>query len=152
MDANTLNVTTTNQSTGIQVSQLVKQFERPGDKALLVINNVSFTVEPGELVAIVGPSGCGKSTLLEILSGAESKTSGTITFNPPANFRTATIEQAPALLPWRTAFQNACLGAEVRGPFNDVVVERVGELFAEYGLKGFENHYPSELSGGMQQR
>jgi NitT/TauT family transport system ATP-binding protein len=117
-----------------------------------VINTISFNVEQGSLLAIVGPSGCGKTTLLRILSGNEKETSGKITYNPDRMLRTATIEQFSALLPWRTAFQNACLGAEVRGRLNDVVARRVRELFAEFGLGGFESQLPSELSGGMQQR
>lgn len=136
----------------VQISKLYKQFDRPSGRPLPVINNISFAVEQGYLLAIVGPSGCGKTTLLRILAGHEDKTSGDITYNQERMLRTATIEQSSALLPWRTAFQNACLGAEVRGRLNDVVVQRVGELFSEFGLGGFENQFPSELSGGMQQR
>jgi NitT/TauT family transport system ATP-binding protein len=136
----------------MQVTKLVKQFDRAGAGPLTAINGLSFAVEQGSLLAIVGPSGCGKTTLLRILAGNEKQSSGEITYNAERMRRTATIEQASALLPWRTAFQNACLGAEVRGRLNDVVAKRIGELFVDFGLGGFEDQFPSELSGGMQQR
>jgi NitT/TauT family transport system ATP-binding protein len=152
MAANTANVINGSEPADIRVSNLCKRFDRPSGEPLSVINNLSFSVEQGSLLAIVGPSGCGKSTLLRILSGSEKKTSGEIVYNESRKLRTATIEQAPALLPWRTAFQNACLGAEVRGHLNAVVAKRVQEQFSDFGLGGSEDQFPSQLSGGMQQR
>ena len=148
----TANVTNPSPPADIQISNLYKQFDRVGGPPLAVINNISFAVERGALLVIVGPSGCGKTTLLRILAGHEEKTSGDITYDDERKLKTATIEQSPALLPWRTAFQNACLGAEIRGRLNDVVSQRVRELFSEFGLGGSEHQFPSQLSGGMQQR
>jgi NitT/TauT family transport system ATP-binding protein len=136
----------------VRVTNLYKQFDRPGKEPVHVIQNLSFTVERGDLLVIVGPSGCGKSTLLRILAGRDASTSGRVEYDAMRKLRTATIEQAPALLPWRTAFQNACLGAEVRKKLNTTITDRVAEMFAEFELKGFEKHFPVALSGGMQQR
>jgi len=145
-------VTRPNSPVDIQVSRLSKQFDKPNGDSLAVIKDISFTIERGALVAIVGPSGCGKTTLLRILAGAEAETSGKVIYDQDRIRKTATIEQAAALLPWRTAFQNACLGAEVRGRLNEVVTRRVGDLFKEFGLGEFKDSFPSTLSGGMQQR
>ena len=125
---------------------------------LSVIKNISFTVRRGALVAVIGPSGCGKSTLLRILAKlvddlADSLLiSGRVERNPKRALRSAIIEQAPALFPWRTALQNVCVGAEIRGGLKDGICERIRDSFKEYKLSGFENSFPSELSGGMQQR
>jgi len=150
-------------SPDIVIKRLRKSYSSNG-RRLNVIQELTFTVGEGELVAIIGPSGCGKSTLLRILSGAEKEDSAEIFFvNPERRASAASIEQLPALFPWRTAFQNAHLGTEIRKarphpsdpthvPDDALLKKKITDDFALFGLKGFENSYPNELSGGMQQR
>jgi NitT/TauT family transport system ATP-binding protein len=141
------------KSVELSASSLCKEYPQPGKAPLRVIDNLTFDVERGKLLAIVGPSGCGKSTLLRILSGGEQPTTGKVQWtDEKRRDQTASIEQSPSLLPWRTALQNASLGPELRGKFNDVVITRITDAFREFGLGGFENTYPEQLSGGMQQR
>jgi NitT/TauT family transport system ATP-binding protein len=146
----------------VDVRDLRKQFLFKG-KTQEVIDGLTFSVERGSLVAIIGPSGCGKSTLLRILSGAESKSSGTFDIVGDRAAHSASIEQSPALFPWRTALQNAHIGAEIRKArlrracpdttVDDAAVrKRIRESFESFDLQGFENHFPDQLSGGMAQR
>lgn len=146
----------------IEVSHLCKEFNVPGGP-LAVIDDVSFAVPSGAIMAVVGPSGCGKSTLLRILADAESKTSGEVTINREGERARASIEQSPALFPWRTAFQNAHIGTEVmiarlrdirpnERPDLVALRRKIVDDFALFELKGFEDTFPEGLSGGMQQR
>lgn len=119
---------------------------------LPVLDGLSLSFSKGRLYAILGPSGCGKSTLLRVLAGADKYKGDAVERNHSLLERTAFIEQDTALLPWRTAFQNACLGAELRGELNDTTVQKIRDDFDLFSLRGFEDHYPDQLSGGMQQR
>lgn len=117
----------------------------------MAIENVEFTVYPHEFISIVGPSGCGKSTLLSILSGLDQKSDGTITFqqqNPKIGY----MLQKDSLFPWRTIFENCCIGLELNHNLNDETKERVNRLLKTYGLIEFKDKYPDSLSGGMRQR
>jgi len=128
-------------------------FDNNESGLLHVIDGLSLTFEKGKLYALVGPSGCGKSTLLSILAGADKYRSASVKWHEPNRpLLTAFIEQDIALLPWRSAFQNACLGAELRGKLTPTVVQRIRDDFDHFELRGFEDHYPEQLSGGMQQR
>lgn len=118
---------------------------------IMAIENVEFTVYPHEFISIVGPSGCGKSTLLSILSGLDQKSDGTITFqqqNPKIGY----MLQKDSLFPWRTIFENCCIGLELNHNLNDETKERVNRLLKTYGLIEFKDKYPDSLSGGMRQR
>ena len=118
---------------------------------IMAIENVEFTVYPHEFISIVGPSGCGKSTLLSILSGLDQKSDGTITFqqqNPKIGY----MLQKDSLFPWRTIFENCCIGLELDHNLNDETKERVNRLLKTYGLIEFKDKYPDSLSGGMRQR
>jgi NitT/TauT family transport system ATP-binding protein len=113
------------------------------------LDHVSFGVAKGEFVTIVGPSGCGKSTILKIASGLLRQTGGTVDVDRE---RLGYVFQDATLLPWRTVRQNIELLAELHGIqpeerrlLTDAAIELVG-------LKGFENHYPKALSGGMRMR
>jgi len=123
---------------------------------VLAVKDVSFTVKDREFVSIVGPSGCGKSTILRAISGLILPTKGEIYVygrlvkGPQRGIGMAF--QNPNLLPWRTALKNVLLPAEILGGNLKKYEERAIELFEIVGLKGFENKYPWELSGGMQQR
>lgn len=127
---------------------------RYGD--LPVLENISMTVQPGEFVSILGPSGSGKSTLFKLLTGAITTKTGAIEFdgNPlkHAGRPFAFMPQRDALMPWRKITDNTTLGLEVQGMSRKQARERVAPLFAEFGLSGFEDNYPAELSGGMRQR
>jgi ABC-type nitrate/sulfonate/bicarbonate transport system ATPase subunit len=117
------------------------------------LEHISMAVRRGEMCCIVGPSGCGKSTLLKAILGLVPYQQGTIDLNK-SRLREgiAFVQQDCPLLPWRTAMQNACLGAEIKDSLNSAVVGRVQRTLIDLGLSGFENNFMSELSGGMRQR
>ena len=120
-----------------------------------VLKDVSLSVFPGEFFVIVGPSGCGKSTLLRILQGLEQASDGTITASEGTNagrVKTGFVFQQDNLYPWRTVLQNVSFGLELARVPAAATKERSLAMIDLVGLKGFENSYPSELSGGMRQR
>jgi NitT/TauT family transport system ATP-binding protein len=120
------------------------------------LQDVSLRVKPGEFVAIVGPSGCGKSTLLKLASGLLKPSAGRVRLlgeevtEPRRDV--GYVFQKAALLEWRNARRNILLQAEIRKLPTDQARQRAEELIAMTGLTGFEEAYPHELSGGMQQR
>ena len=140
---------------GLALEQVSKSFATRGEP-LHVLSDVDFAAEAGEFVSIIGPSGCGKSTLLNILAGLEEPSSGAVSFDGrPGEGRlgsAAYMPQKDLLLPWRTALDNAILALEVQGWARAAARERAGALLATFGLEGFEDHYPADLSGGMRQR
>jgi ABC-type nitrate/sulfonate/bicarbonate transport system ATPase subunit len=123
---------------------------------LEVLHDVNLEVADGEFIAIVGPSGCGKSTVLRALAGLVVPTSGRIEIGGadvvgrPGS--TAFLPQRDLLLPWRRALANATVGAEVGGIDRGEAESRAHDLFDRFGLRGFEEAWPHELSGGMRQR
>ncbi|HTN64017.1 MAG TPA: ABC transporter ATP-binding protein [Devosia sp.] len=121
-----------------------------------VLADISLSVQPGEFVSILGPSGAGKSTILQLLTGASTPDAGRMLLDgqplTPAQHRFAFMPQGDALMPWRRIIDNTTLGLEVQGLSRPAARARVAPLFAEFGLAGFENHYPAQLSGGMRQR
>jgi len=124
---------------------------------LLALENVNLSVEEGEFVTIVGPSGCGKTTFINIADGLLKPTGGKIMIDGvevegPGMDR-AMVFQDACLLPWRTVLKNVLFGLECRGRGNTPAdKERALQFIRLVGLAGFEDHYPHELSGGMQQR
>ena len=135
----------------IQVDQVSKSY---GDRT--VMSGVSFDVGPGEVVSVVGPSGCGKTTLLRCVAGLTAPSGGTVSIaghpvtKPPEGV--GVVFQHFGLFPWKTVFGNVAFGLTVRGMPRREAEPRVRELIAMVGLEGFENSYPHQLSGGMQQR
>src|SRR3954470_392520 len=128
-----------------------------GPKAHLAISNATFDVMAGELACLVGPSGCGKSTLLKILAGLHPHDGGTVTIGTPSDpFAPSRdigmVFQQPLLLKWRTILDNVLLPAEILGLPMAESRARARDLLALVGLKGAEDKFPYELSGGMQQR
>jgi ABC-type nitrate/sulfonate/bicarbonate transport system ATPase subunit len=111
------------------------------------LEDLSLTVENGEVVALVGPSGCGKSTLLELLAGLQEADEGSVAAEPAAY-----MPQRDLLLPWRTAVANAALALECAGVGKAEARRQAQPLFERFGLGGFERARPQELSGGMRQR
>jgi len=123
---------------------------------LMALRELSLEVADGEFVAVLGPSGCGKSTLLNIASGllAPSKGRVAIRGEPVASPRrdVGIIFQQPTLLPWKNVLENVLVPIQAMGLPVGPHLARAEELIRLVRLDGFENHYPHELSGGMQQR
>jgi NitT/TauT family transport system ATP-binding protein len=135
----------------------VRKVYRTRGVEFLAVSEATFDVHAGELVALVGPSGCGKTTLLKILAGLHGHDAGTVRIGSDADpFDPARdigmVFQQPLLLKWRRILDNVLLPAEILGLPRAASVERAHGLLALVGLKGFEDKYPYELSGGMQQR
>ena len=121
-----------------------------------VIADVSLTAMNNQFVTITGPSGCGKSTILRIIAGLNKPTSGTVRFRDSIITRPrpeiAMIFQNFVLLPWRTSLENVLFGLSARDLSEEKKKEIATKMLEDSGLKGFENVYPGELSGGMKQR
>jgi putative hydroxymethylpyrimidine transport system ATP-binding protein len=134
------------------IDGLVKEFPGP----LPVLDGVSFDVAPGEFVSVIGPSGCGKSTLFNVIAGLDRPDAGRVLVDgTDATGRVdpfAYMPQQDLLFPWRTVLDNTTLGLEVAGIGRAAARERARRLFVPFGLAGFENARPFELSGGMRQR
>jgi ABC-type nitrate/sulfonate/bicarbonate transport system ATPase subunit len=114
---------------------------------LVALADVSLSASAGEIVAVVGPSGSGKSTLLELLAGLQRPDAGSVAALPAAY-----MPQRDLLLPWRSALANAALALECSGMSAREARGRARPLFERFGLSGFEDARPWELSGGMRQR
>ncbi len=135
----------------------VKKVYRTRGKEFLAVSEATFDVHQGELVSLVGPSGCGKTTLLKILAGLHGHDAGEVRigtrsqpFNPAKDI--GMVFQQPLLLKWRRIIDNVMLPTEILGLSQDSARKRAYELLDLVGLKGHEEKYPYELSGGMQQR
>jgi NitT/TauT family transport system ATP-binding protein len=139
----------------VSVTELSKHYSsRKG--SICALEQISFSMSDGEFVAVVGPSGCGKSTLLKILAGLlpSSKGEACLRGIPITGPRhdIGVVFQTPVLFPWRTVLENVLLPVDVQRQPRDQYVKHATELLRLVGLEGFENRYPRELSGGMQQR
>jgi len=124
--------------------------------SLEVLRNISIDVADHEFLAIVGPSGCGKTTLLRTIAGIETPDAGAIRVDgkpvtKPGADRGFVFQQ-DCLFPWRTVWQNTIFGLEINGRVSPETTARTRELLQLVGLNGFENYYPTQLSGGMRQR
>jgi NitT/TauT family transport system ATP-binding protein len=115
----------------------------------LILDDVSLTAEPGQIVGLMGPSGCGKTTLLNLLAGLQSPSAGTVMGDPS---RTAYVFQEPRLLPWYTTVENIALGLKARGMAPLQRLQLACTLAETVGLADAAHLYPTQLSGGMQQR
>ena len=146
----------TNNAAKVIVQNISKEF--PDDKGgcNLVIDDMSFRVEDNQFVSIVGRSGCGKSTMLNIIAGLLKPTSGTVQVNnmvvKQPGLHCGMIFQSASLFPWLTAIENIEFGPRNKGMPKGERRKLGMELIDLVRLKGFEDKYPSELSGGMQQR
>lgn len=137
----------------ISASRVRKTF---GDGRVVALEDASFDIKPGEFITLVGPSGCGKSTLLRIVAGLIDKSGGEILVHDSAvtspRNDVAMMFQKPTLLPWRTAVENVLLPTELAGTVTDADRRKALDLLELAGLKDFAFSFPSQLSGGMQQR
>ena len=122
----------------------------------VALDEVNFSVNEGEFVAIVGPSGCGKSTLLHIIAGLLSPENGSITFygnvNSNQQIHIGYMLQKDELLEWRSIYKNVVLGLEIQKKLNPKTKAKAMQLLDTYELGSFARSKPSELSGGMRQR
>ncbi len=142
----------------LKIEHLYKNYwlERD-DREVLALSDVSFSVNDGEFMAIVGPSGCGKTSLLNIVAGLLAYEQGSVSIDGKRvegpGIDRAVVFQHSSLLPWRTIARNVRYGMELQRRFDEKVMQERTDYFIKLvGLSGFERHYPSELSGGMQQR
>ena len=127
---------------GVQLTRIHRAFG-----PVIALDDLSLSVAPRDVVAVVGPSGCGKSTLLEIVCGLQEPDSGTCTTAPAV-----LMPQRDALLPWLNAIDNAALARRVAGDDRETARAKARPLFEHFGLEGFEHAHVHELSGGMRQR
>jgi NitT/TauT family transport system ATP-binding protein len=139
----------------LTASKLHKVYRTPA-RELLALEDVSFSVEVNEFVTLVGPSGCGKSTLLKIVGGLLDRTAGEVLFKgePVQGPRRdiGIMFQTPVLFDWRTTLENVLLPTEILGLDRAESLRRARAALTMVDLEGFEDSYPSQLSGGMQQR
>ncbi len=122
------------------------------------LEDVSLRIAPGEFVSLIGPSGCGKSTLLRLIADLVPPTRGTIVVKgkTPRQARLdrefGMVFQSPVLFDWRTVWKNVLLPMEVMGIPNALAAQKAAAMLELVGLSAFRQHYPWQLSGGMQQR
>ena len=139
----------------IRIEQLRKSFVR-GNQEIAVLAGTSLEIEQGSFVVIVGPSGCGKSTLLNIVAGLLPATSGNVYYKnslmTTPRLEIGYLTQKDTLMPWRNVESNIEMPLEIRRVRKTERKEVVAGLINSVGLKGFEKHYPHELSGGMLRR
>jgi NitT/TauT family transport system ATP-binding protein len=138
----------------LDVEHISHAFDIDGS-VLPVLDDVNFSVRPGEFIALLGPSGCGKSTLLRLVAGLEAPRCGVLRENGdpvtgPFPSRVV-VFQDPTLFPWRTVWNNVALGLEAQGILKSQR-QRVDAAIDLVGLSQFRNAYPHQLSGGMAQR
>ncbi|MEX0823387.1 MAG: ABC transporter ATP-binding protein [Balneolaceae bacterium] len=151
-------------STILNVQNLTKTFPS-GNRLLTVLDNVSFSLEPGISCAVIGPSGSGKTTLLGLCAGLDKPTSGSVELNQKniselseselsviRNQQIGFVFQSFQLISTLTALENVMVPIELRGIPYKSVEKRALELLKEVGLKDRVHHYPNQLSGGEQQR
>jgi NitT/TauT family transport system ATP-binding protein len=130
------------------------------DGETAAVNNLNLDVNDGEFISIVGPSGCGKSTLLSAIAGLLKPSSGKILLDEseiifPCNKicnKIGYMLQKDHLFEWRSILKNITLGLEIQGKFNNDSIKKVENMLNKYGLSGFKDYYPHQLSGGMRQR
>jgi len=143
----------------LEVRRLSKIFFEQNDPrkpGLVALYNISLAIRKNEFVSLLGPSGCGKTTLIRIIAGLLTADRGEVLVNSqlvnsPGRDRCMVFQQF-GLLPWRTVVSNVEFGLEIDGVPREERRELAGKYLELVGLKGFENYYPHQISGGMQQR
>ncbi|MGI8678104.1 MAG: ABC transporter ATP-binding protein [Jatrophihabitans sp.] len=140
----------------IEIKGLTKRFLTPRGEAFTAIQDVTFTVEPGQFCAIVGPTGCGKSTTLGQVSGLDRASAGSVRVGG-REVRGITKDvsfmfQTDALFPWKSVLANVMVGPTLRGMAKKDAIALSRDWLRRVGLTGFEDRYPHQLSGGMRKR
>jgi len=142
----------------LELCGLKRVVSRPGGDPFVIFDEINIRVREGEFVSLVGPSGCGKTTLLRVISALIPATSGKILVEGQevaggdGKLEVGFVFQGASLLPWRTSLKNVTLGLEAKGLKAKECVEKARHFLNLVGLSGFEDYYPHQLSGGMQQR
>ncbi len=135
----------------VEVRNLVKKYGE-----LDTLAGISLNLYDEEFVAVVGPSGCGKSTLFNIIAGLHEPDSGQVYIDGEdftgRTGRVSYMHQKDLLLPWKNILDNVCLPLVIKGQGWKAAREQAAPYFGAFGLSGFEQHYPGQLSGGMRQR
>src|SRR3954451_6939907 len=140
----------------IEIDHVSQTFQTSGRQSHLALSDIALRIEDGAFVTILGPSGCGKSTLLYIVGGFVNPSEGVArvkgqTITGPGPDR-GPVFQEFALFPWKTELGNVMYGLRQQGTSRVEAEVQSRRLIEMVGLKGFENFYPKELSGGMKQR
>ncbi|HYA28173.1 MAG TPA: ABC transporter ATP-binding protein [Acidobacteriota bacterium] len=142
----------------LELRNLHKELPRKNNEPFQIFQNINLSLRDGEFVSIVGPSGCGKTTMLRVINGLMPHSAGEIFIDGKTakeldhELVMGFVFQGASLLPWRTSLKNVLLGVEGRGKSANEAEHIARKYLDLVGLSGFENNYPHELSGGMQQR
>lgn len=143
------------QNVQLSIRGMRKSFERKRIETP-VLADISFDIYERDFVSVIGPSGCGKTTVFNIIAGLLEPDAGALIYRGEAvnslRGRIGYMMQKDLLFPWRTVLQNVLLGLDVRRMPRKAALETARDYLARFGLIGFENAYPSTLSGGMRQR
>lgn len=140
----------------VVIDHVSRRFPSPEGGTVDALVDAHLTVRPGEFVSLIGPSGCGKSTLFNLIAGLDTPSEGRVLIDgvdrSGQQGLVGYMLQKDLLLPWRTVLENVVLGLEIGGVRRKAAQAIARPLLATYGLGGFENRYPTQLSGGMRQR
>ncbi|TVX99410.1 ABC transporter ATP-binding protein [Paenibacillus cremeus] len=140
----------------IELQGVTKQFVKPSGEIHTVLRNINLKVGKGEFCSIVGPTGCGKSTTLSLIAGFEAPTVGQVQIQNKLldgiNSRAVCVFQSENAFPWKTVIDNVSLSLRLKGIKKDKAYAEARHWIEKVGLKGFEGHYPHQLSGGMRKR
>jgi ABC-type nitrate/sulfonate/bicarbonate transport system ATPase subunit len=143
-------------NTILSVRGVSRQFEAEGRAPTVALQATDLSVTENDFITILGPSGCGKSTLLRIVAGLDRQTTGEVLLDNKAihgpGADRGMVFQSYTLFPWLTVLDNVCFGLRERGLARAEQIEIAQSFLKKVGLVGFENHFPKQLSGGMQQR
>ena len=139
----------------LKIDNVYKEYQGRNGKTV-ALNGVNLDIRENEFICVVGPSGCGKSTLLNIIAGLLEPTSGAVYLDGKqiegTGVERGVVFQQYALFPWRTVIKNVMFGLEMKKTPKEEARQTALKYIEAVGLKGFENSYPKELSGGMKQR
>ncbi|WP_282936227.1 ABC transporter ATP-binding protein [Paenibacillus sp. RC67] len=140
----------------IDLQGVTKEFLKPSGEIHTVLQGINLRVEKGEFCSIVGPTGCGKSTTLSLIAGFEKPSVGKVRIQGEQlegiNDRAACVFQTENAFPWKTVIDNVSLGLRLTGTPKNEAYHEARRWIEKVGLKGFEGHYPHQLSGGMRKR
>jgi NitT/TauT family transport system ATP-binding protein len=140
----------------VELKNVARRFVTPAGEILSALEDFDLSIAPGEFFAIVGPTGCGKSTTLGLIAGLARPQAGEVTlFDAPVDgvdSRVGFVFQQDAVFPWRNVLGNVMAGPLFRGVPRDKAEETARDWINRVGLKGFEDHHPHQLSGGMRKR